>query len=413
MAEKSAVEEAKSRQDISAPSTLEQFPPFFSQLKPILFLTLIFFLNFISRIVLAPLLPAIETELGISHGEAGSLFLLISAGYFVSLLCSGFVSSRLTHRKTIALSAISLGTAMLTIASMNSLFGIKIGLILLGMSAGLYIPSGIATITDLIDPRHWGKALAIHELAPNLSFVAAPLISEALLSLFSWRSVLILLGVMSVISGITFIKFSTGGKFPGGAPNFKSFKILFNNPAFWIMMILFSFGIASTMGIFSMLPLYLVIEHGFDRNWANSLIALSRISGLAISFAAGWANDRFGSKRTMSAVFILTGICTIMLGSVNEKFIILFVFLQPIAAVCFFPPGIAALSQIGSASTRNVSVSLTIPASFMLGGGLIPIMIGRMGDAGSFGLGIVLTGGLMLLGALLALALPVSPKSSS
>jgi NNP family nitrate/nitrite transporter-like MFS transporter len=281
------------------------------------------------------------------------------------------------------------------------------------MSAGLYFPSGIATITDLIDPRHWGKALAIHELAPNLSFVAAPLISEALLSFFSWRSVLITLGMMSLIAGIIFIKFSAGGKFFGGAPSFNSFKILFSKPAFWIMMILFSFGIASTLGIFSMLPLYLVLEHGFDRSWANSLIALSRISGIGISFAAGWANDRFGSKRTMCAAFIITGICTIMLGSVNENLIMLFVFLQPVAAVCFFPPGIAALSQIGSASTRNVSVSLTVPASFMLGGGAIPILIGRMGDAGSFGLGINITGGLMLLGALLALALPVQAKSSS
>ena len=387
-------------------------PPFLSRLRPLLFLTLIFFLNFISRIVLAPLLPTVEEDLGISHVEAGSLFLLIAVGYFVSLLCSGFVSSRLTHRKTIILSAVSLGLAMVAVSLMNSLLGIRIGLILVGMSAGLYFPSGIATLTDLIPTRHWGKALAIHELAPNLSFFAAPIISEALLTLFSWRGVTLTLGILSVTAGFTFLRFGTGGNFPGGAPSFRAFRVLFTQPAFWIMMILFSFGVAGTLGIFSMLPLYLVMEHGFGRNWANSLIALSRLSGLAISFVAGWANDRFGAKKTMSSVFLLAGIFTLMLGAAQDTWVILFVFLQPLAAVCFFPPGIAAISQIGSASTRNVSVSLTIPVSFVLGGGAIPLLIGVMADAGFFSLGIMLTGCVLLLGVVLALALPVGGRGA-
>ena len=79
-------------------------PSFFSQLGPILFLTTIFFLNFIGRIVFAPLMPSIENNLGLDHTEAGSMFLLISLGYFISLLGSGFLSCRLTHRKTIIIS---------------------------------------------------------------------------------------------------------------------------------------------------------------------------------------------------------------------------------------------------------------------------------------------------------------------
>jgi hypothetical protein len=34
----------------------------------------IFYLNFISRIALAPFLPIVEIDLGLGHGEAGSLF---------------------------------------------------------------------------------------------------------------------------------------------------------------------------------------------------------------------------------------------------------------------------------------------------------------------------------------------------
>jgi len=88
----------------------EKTPSIRSQLGPLLLLTGIFFLSFISRIILAPLMPTIEQDLGIGHAEAGTLFLLISAGYFVSLLGAGFLSSRLTHRRTIIFSAISVGS---------------------------------------------------------------------------------------------------------------------------------------------------------------------------------------------------------------------------------------------------------------------------------------------------------------
>ncbi|OPX35299.1 MAG: hypothetical protein B1H12_09110, partial [Desulfobacteraceae bacterium 4484_190.2] len=118
---------------------------FRSQLGPLLFLTVIFFLNFSARITMAPLMPAIEKDLGLSHGEAGSLFLLISSGYFITLIGSGFLSSRLMHKKTIVISAATVGAALLYVAMSNSLWGIRSGLLMLGMGAGLYLPSGIAT----------------------------------------------------------------------------------------------------------------------------------------------------------------------------------------------------------------------------------------------------------------------------
>ncbi|MGD8947416.1 MAG: hypothetical protein PVI62_12185, partial [Desulfobacterales bacterium] len=66
---------------------------FRGQMGFLFLLTTIFFLNFISRIILAPLIPTIETDLDLSHAEAGSLFLFISCGYFATLIGSGFVSS--------------------------------------------------------------------------------------------------------------------------------------------------------------------------------------------------------------------------------------------------------------------------------------------------------------------------------
>ena len=251
--------------------------PFISTTVPILFITGIFLLNFLSRIILAPLMPAIENDLGIGHGEAGRLFMWISIGYSVALLGSSTISSRINHRTTIISSSIAIGIALIGIAMSISFTQLYLGLMVLGLAAGVYLPSGISTITALTNRKHWGKAIAIHELAPSLAFIAAPFISEVCMNYCSWRGVLLIIGIVSILSGLSFIFFGRGGTFRGGIPNYKNIKILLSRRAFWIMTVLFSLGIAASIGIYSMLPLYLVAERGLERNFANTLIAFSRI----------------------------------------------------------------------------------------------------------------------------------------
>ena len=376
---------------------------FSSFLGPILLLTNIFFLNFLSRIIFAPLLPRIQKDLTLSHVEAASLFLFITMGYSISLLSSGFISKRLRHRKTIVLSATAVGISLSGIALCDDVWTIRGGLLVLGLAAGLYLPSGMASLTALVSARHWGKAIATHELAPNLSFFVAPLLAEFLMMWLSWRGVLVFLGICSILTGFLFSRFWKGEDLPGEALNFLSLKTLLARKSFWIMMILFSLGICATIGIYTMLPLFLVAHHGLERNWANTLVALSRISGIFMAFLAGWTTDRIGPRLTLCAVFLLAGLTTVLLGISSGSWLVLMVFLQPVVAVCFFPPGFAALSAIGPPKARNVAVSLTIPAAFLVGGGAIPTGIGMMGDAGLFSLGVSISGGLILSGAILAL----------
>lgn len=375
--------------------------PLSSQVGPLFLLTGIFFLNFISRIMLAPLMPTIENDLGIGHGEAGALFLLISLGYFTTLMGSGFFSSRLTHRKTIILSSMVSGAALLAVSISHTMWGIRIGLIIVGMAAGLYLPSGISTLTSLVRSRDWGKAIAIHEMAPNLGFVVAPLLSEALLRWLSWRHILVLVGVASVSSGLAFARFGRGGEFPGESPRPGTLRILVAEPSFWIMVALFSLGIGASIGIYSMLPLYLVAEREMLSSWANYLVAISRISVLGIAFLSGVVTDRVGPKVAMGGVFLGTGLTTLLLGVVPGSWIVPILFLQPMMAACFFPPGFAALSRIGPPNVRNISLSFTFPPAFLLGGGAMPAGIGLLGEMGSFGLGISLVGGIVMSGFIL------------
>lgn len=376
--------------------------PFRSHMPSLLYLSAIHFLNVLSRIVLAPLMSTIERDLSIGHGEAGSLFLFISLGYSAGLLGSGFVSSRLNHRRTITFSTIAVGVSLLIVSLSHTLWGIQSGLILLGLSAGFYFPSGIATLTAIVSPRDWGKAMGVHQVAPNLGFVAAPLLAEGLMIWFSWRGVMALLGGTTVVAGLAFTRFGRGGAFSGEAPSIEILRVLLKQPSFWVMMVLFSIGLGAYLGVYTMLPLYLVAEQGLERGWANTLVALSRIAGLGAVFLAGWATDRLALKRALGGVFLATGMATVLLGMVHGGWIIPVLFLQPVLATCFLPAGLTALSRIGPPQVTNVAVSLTITVAFVLGAGAIPAGIGVMGEEGFFSLGIVLVG-VLLLGSIIPL----------
>jgi NNP family nitrate/nitrite transporter-like MFS transporter len=326
-------------------------------------------------------------------------------------MASGFVSSRLNHRRTIILSACAVGLALLFIARVQSLWGIRIGLLALGMAAGLYLASGISTLTSLVSSSHWGKAIAVHELAPNLSYVIAPLLAEVFLGLMSWRGVLAFLGILSVVLGLVFTRFGQGGAFKGETPNPKAFKALLDHPSFWVMVALFGAGISGTLGVFSMLPLYLTAERGLDRGLANTLVGLSRVTGVVTSLLAGWATDRIGPQRTLTWVLLLSGLMTVLLATLPGRWIVIPIFLQPMVAVCFFPAGFAALSRMGPPEERSIAVSLTVPMGFLFAGGMVPLAIGLLGDAGSFALGIGIVGILVLAGSFLSRRLKFSADS--
>jgi MFS transporter, NNP family, nitrate/nitrite transporter len=346
-------------------------------------------------------MPVIEQDLHLDHAGAGGIFMLIAIGYAAGLFGSGFVSSRLTHRRTIVMAALACGCSILLIAISHSLWAIRLNLIILGVSTGIYLPSGMTTITASIPPIHWGKAIAVHELAPALGFILAPFVAEGLLIFWPWQAVLAGIGFTSAILGLTFLRFGPGGGFTGEAPTLGNIRLLTGKPAFWIMAVLFGLAIGSSIGLYSMMTLYLVAERGFERETANMLIGLSRIPSIAMALISGWISDRFGPKPTITAIMLFNGLTTILLGVLPGRWVILTVFLQPMLTVCFFPAGFTILSRIVPPSARNLSVSLTIFIAYLIGAGFFPILLGVFGDSGIFAAAFILVGSLMILSVLL------------
>jgi NNP family nitrate/nitrite transporter-like MFS transporter len=363
-------------------------------------LTTLFFLNFTARVIFSPLLPIIEDELNIDHATAGSFFLLISAGYFFSILASGFVSSRINHKKTIILSTIATGLVLVVLSFCTTLWLMRIGLVGLGLAAGLYLPSGLFSIVRLVSPAYLARGMAVHELAPNLGFIAAPVLVDIMLRFCTWQQGLQWLGIVMMGAGIFYGTTTSGSREPGNPLDIENARKILSQPKFRLMILFFSLAICASLGIYAMLPLYLVSDLGITPERANRLLASSRTAALFMPLAAGWLGDRFGNKIIMGGALLLAGLSTTLLGmSISLPWVIFFVILQPMAAVCFFPSGFALLSAMGPEGRGGVAVSLCIPVAFLTGGGVLPALIGGIGDIASIGAGFILIGAAITAGA--------------
>lgn len=371
----------------------------------IIILAMIFFFNFLARIVMGPLLPAIEQDLVIDHSRAGSLFFYISAGYFLGLMGSGFISSRINHRGTILWSCLVLGGTLLLISASTSLSVMIPALFLMGLATGIYLPSGIASISTCVDSREWGKAFSVHETAPSLAFVIAPLFAIAMLQWFSWRGAMGILGLVSLGAGCMFYFRFRDKLTAGEAPHAAAIKALIIQPAFWIVVFLGALAISSTIGIYTMLPLFLVTEHGIHQSDANTMVALSRIPTIITVLLAGHVADRIGPRMTMSLVLGFTGLATALIGIASTSWIIVAVWLQPLFAACFFPANFAILSSLAPQQSRNIAVSLAVPIAILVGAGVVPGLIGMLADAGMFQLAFIIVGGAIFTGCFIALLL--------
>jgi NNP family nitrate/nitrite transporter-like MFS transporter len=380
--------------------------PFRVALPMLCFLTLAFWLGFLARILMGPLMVPITRDLAASNTEAGGFVLLVGLGATVGLLSSGFISRFLTHRLTISLALLGMGVGALLSGTADTLFAFQASLFAMGAGAGLYLPSAISVITSLTRRADWGKALSVHEAAPNVAFIVAPLFAEFMVETHDWRSAFTVLGAASLVAGALFALRGPGKGERGEAPSPSLLADIVRRPVFWIMSLLFGIAVGATLGPYTMLPLYLVEERGMSREAANMLLAVSRVSGVFMSFVGGMCADRFGPRRTIVVYLALAGLFTMLLGLTEGVWLTAAVLLQPLVSTTFFPAGFSMISRGMPFQARGVAVGFITPMGALIGSGAIPLGLGWCGDHIGFGAGFVMQGALMLVCLLAAWRLP-------
>ena len=374
-------------------------------LGPVLLLTCIFFIHFVSRQIAGPLLPAMELELGLSHTQSGLFVLFMGFGFFLSQIGSAFLVCRWGYRRCILVSLWGGAAACCCLGAMKSALTLSFAFLGIGITGGLYVPAGIALITVLVRPQDWGKAMGIHELAPNIALISVPFLATAVVLLHSWRMGYLLLAGGLVVLALVYTFFGVDSRDRPSAPDGARIREIVSNPSFWCLGLLLSLAVGVETGVYTMVPLYLVNERAFDLAEANQLLGLSRIPGVVMVLASGWLTDRLSPSLTVSMGLGVTGAAVVLLGLGPDWLLTPAVFIQALSAACLFPPILSMASQISSLENRALTLSLSLAVAPLIGSGLLPAGIALAGDLGSFAAGMVGAGLLTMLGIGLVLGM--------
>ena len=336
-------------------------------------------------------MPLIEDEFAISHAMAGVLFFCFWAGNTISVFYAGFMSLKIGYKRSILLSfyGMTITFILLWFASSYMLFAVFV--FLLGLASGLYLPCGIPLITAVFSRDNWGKAISCHETAAGFSMLTVPFFVTFIISIMNWKSVFLIMSGACLIIAVLFHNASPDPR-PEKGEKADMWNIV-HRKDFWIMTALWCSCAIASMGIYNIVPLYLVKERGIQIEAANTIFGISRIGGFIAMISVGFIIDRFNLKKLLLVLILATGISTMAVAVVKIPWLLsVALFLQATVCVVFFPAGLVAISRLTTLSERSVFTGILMSMSGIIGPGLSPIILGAIADVWSFQVGIFASG---------------------
>ena len=371
------------------------------KLLPLFIFWCLWFLNFSTRAIFSPLLPLIEDSLSISHGAAGGLFTSLSIGYSLTLLIAGRFASIWGYKKTVVFGFMGTGVVLVGFQWAESYIASHILFFLLGFVTGSYLPSILPIITETYEYRHWGKTIGFHDSAASFSIFSIPLLVAFGLHYLSWKNILLILGIVSLLLPIYFWKISVEPKKEMSEQKGRVL-LLFKRKTVWIIGFLWIFAAGSALGLYSILPLFLVKERGIDFHLANSLFGISRVGGVFVSILIGFLIDRYGYRKMLVLGIIMTGLSTIGLSLASTlPMIVTALILQATLSLAFFPIGMSTISKLTPLGERAMVTGVIISIGMVFGVGVVPFLLGVIADHLSFQIGILGLGILTTLSSLM------------
>jgi len=339
--------------------------------------------------------------------------LFLSIGFGSALAVAGIVSSKIRHRIVLTMAIATLGISLLLLACAQGLLMARFAFFIFGIGSGLYLPSGMATLASVADNRYWGRAIAIHELAPNIAFILAPVAVEAALSVVDWRGILIAMGLACFLGSALFLKFGRGGDEVGTAPDTETVSLMIRRPAFWAIMVLIGLGVGLESGPYSLTPLFLVSEKGMSPSEANHLLSTSRLITPLMALMGGWLADRVRIPRILIATIVGSALSLTGMGFLEESSLSASIMMQASMPALMFPAIFKSVTEVFGLKEQSLVLSLTMPVAIFVALGIVPTVLGWCGDRGHFDYGFAAVGFMTLftLAALPFLKKPNHKKS--
>lgn len=316
---------------------------------------------YLCRSALAPVLPVVSGELGMSHAQGGMLETAYLVGYIVIKLPAGVIANRIGIKKTLVLGMVgyALSNALNFFAS--TFFHLFILRFLIGLFQGVHLPLANTLLSERFGERQ-GRAIGFHESGPNVGNSIAYPLAVAIASAWGWRHAFLLLSLPAfVLAGATALILREE-KAPGpergtshGSEEGTGIRIF--------LRVLAPLALAHAVynlclrSLLTFAPSFLVESRGMSLGTAGFVAMLMPAAGFMAKISSGFIAEKIGRRRAISGATALSGFFIFSLAIITGEFPLSVNFVALGLVLYSFSPTIYA-SVTSSLPTRLKSIGL-------------------------------------------------------
>ena len=150
-------------------------------------------------ILLAPLLPFVRADYGVSYTEIGLAFAAFNVVSATLQTPAGFLVDRLGARVPLIGGLLLGGAAFMTAGLVHSFWVLVAMFALAGLGNTVYHPADYAMLSQTVSNKHIGQAFSVHTFAGMLGGAVAPPTLLMMHSLWGWRGAFVGAGMLGFV----------------------------------------------------------------------------------------------------------------------------------------------------------------------------------------------------------------------
>ena len=276
------------------------------------------------------LLPLIGKELGLSYGEIGAI---MTCQYLVGAISNvpGGLAVDFVSRKTMpmAISMLWVGVPYLLMGLTHTYWLLLVCSALVGVGNNLWHPAAIPLLAQRF-PERRGLAVAIHGMGGNLGDAIAPFASGALLTILSWREVVIvnvIPGLLLAALILVYVNRTTEqsrdmaekSERMRAADVLSALRTMFTSRTVLMVSASSAFRLMTQAGLLTFLPVFLATQMGYSPIWIGACMLALQTAGFVAAPIAGHLSDRMGRRRIVMSSMAMTGLVLLLMATIGRS----------------------------------------------------------------------------------------------
>lgn len=249
-------------------------------------------------LIIAPLLPAIIDDLGLSPFRAGIALSVMWGLNALSQYPGGRISDEIGRKTVLVFALIGFAVGFVVLTLSTTFVGFLVAIALVGICAGLYPPAGYVMLSELYTDRR-GRAFGIYTACWDIGGGISAGFAAAAIALGEWRFAFPPIVVLAVIAAL-FVHRWRREPYDVGRVSFDFrgtvSRTFADREVSMLILAVCGFMIV-WQGSVSFLPTYLQAEKGLSPSLAATAFASLFLIGMLVKPISGSLADRIGSLR--------------------------------------------------------------------------------------------------------------------